>query len=124
MACRFRCLLTTLQTNAMNSRSITKACIVLHNILRSKCPQLQNRDLDQEDQNGNLIPGAWRDVGHMAEMDAAGRASRATRDGKRQRVYLKNYFCSAVGSVPWQDAAIGLAPVNVAAQVNQPAVDA
>ena len=106
MACRFRCLLTTLQTQHLNARSIVKACIVLHNVLRSRCPQLQNRDLDQEDDNGQIVPGAWRDAGHMHEMEAAARASRATRDGKRQRIYLKNYFNSAAGSVPWQDAAI------------------
>jgi len=109
MACRFRCLLTTLQTGPLISRTITKCCVVLHNVLRSKCPQLQNRDLDQEDDNGNLVPGAWRDVGHMAEMEAAARASRATRDGKRQRIYLKNYLSSPAGSVPWQEAAIGMA---------------
>jgi len=118
MACRFRVLLTTIQTNHLHGRSITKACIVLHNVLRSKCPQLQNRDLDQEDEHGNIVPGAWRDVGHMAEMDAAGRASRATRDGKRQRIYLKNYLSSDAGSVPWQDAAIGLPAANQA-QGNQ-----
>jgi len=43
----------------------------------------------------------------MAEMEAAGQATRATRDGKKLRVYLKNYLCSEAGSVPWQEAAIG-----------------
>jgi len=112
MACRFRCLLTTLQTNHINSRRIVKGCVVLHNILRSRCPQIQNRDLDQEDANGNIVQGAWRDAGHLAELDTARRASRATRLGKAQRIYLKNYFCSDAGSVPWQDAAIGLPQAN------------
>jgi len=107
LACRFRCLLTTLQTTHANARKITKACLVLHNMIRDRFPRLQNAELD-DDIGGNFVPGAWRNAGELAEMEEAARAPRATRDGKMLRVYLENYCCSEAGSVPWQDAAIDM----------------
>lgn len=82
------------------------ACMTLHNLMRHRYQDLQNADLDREDDQHRLIPGAWRDAGVMQEVEQEGRGPRQTADGKRQRAYLKRYFNSPAGSVPWQDAAI------------------
>ena len=106
LANRFRCLLTTLQHAVETSQVIVRACLCLHNLMRERFPNLQNADLDRDDDDGHVVPGAWRDAAVMREVDNVPRAPRANRDGKRQRVYLKHYFNSPAGSVPWQDAAI------------------
>jgi len=106
LANRFRCLLTTLGTSPDNSRKITEACLTLHNVMRARYPGLQNADLDAEDANGQVIPGAWRNAGMMEEVRALGRAPRENRAGKELRIALKHYYNSDAGRVPWQDAAI------------------
>ena len=106
LANRFRCLLTTLATTPGNSVSIVKATLTLHNIMRVRYPTLQNADLDIDDDQGGVVPGAWRDAATMREVEVAGRGPRTTAEGKRQRHYLMKYFNSPAGSVPWQDAAI------------------
>ena len=65
-------------------------------------------DLDREDEQGQLIPGAWRDNAVIEDVQQAGRGPRTTAAGKELRAYLKNYFNSEAGSVPWQDAAIDM----------------
>ncbi|XP_062592693.1 uncharacterized protein LOC134254164 [Saccostrea cucullata] len=106
LANRFRCLLTTMRLRPANVMRVAKACLTLHNIMRIRYPRIQNADLDLEDDEGQLIPGAWRDNAVMQDVQAAGRGPRTTAAGKEQRAYLKNYFNSPAGSVPWQDFAI------------------
>ena len=106
LASRFRCFLTTQAIEPQNARKVTKACLCLHNVMRIRYPNLQNADLDREDGNGQLIPGAWRDIALEQEMEALQRAPRETRAGKIQRVYLKHYYNSPAGSVPWQELAL------------------
>ena len=106
LANRFRCLLTTLATTPENAIKITKACLTLHNLMRDRYPNLQNADLDREDQNGNLIPGAWRTPHCLHEMETVGRAPRENQAGKKLRIYLKHYYNSDAGRVPWQEAAV------------------
>lgn len=106
LANRFRCLQTTMATSPRNTRKIVKACLCLHNIMRERYPNLQNADLDHEDDNGVMVPGAWRDGALLRDMEEAARAPRATRAGKEQRIYLKHYLNSPAGSVPWQWQAI------------------
>lgn len=103
LACRWRCLLTTLQTSRRVTKLIVKACIALHNLMRRRYPNLQNADLDRDNGQGGMIPGAWRNAALFVEMREAGRAPRETRPGKEQRVYLKHYYNGPAGSVPWQD---------------------
>ena len=79
-----------------------------HNIMRIRFPNLQDADLDVEDDHGNIVPGAWRDADLMQETQEALRAPRLTRAGKVQRIYLKHYYKSDVGSVPWQEAIINM----------------
>jgi hypothetical protein len=106
LANRFRCLLSTMALTPNNVTLVVKACLTLHNIMRMRYPRLQNVDLDYEDDQGNLVPGAWRDNAVLQDVEAAGRGPRTTAAGKELRAYLKNYFNSPAGSVPWQNAAI------------------
>lgn len=105
---RFRVLLTTIQTTPNTATLITKACLCMHNLMRMRYPNLQNADLDREGDQGQVIPGAWRDRDFQDEMARAARAPRQTRAGREQRVYMKGYYNSEAGSVPWQEAAIGI----------------
>ena len=77
-----------------------------HRFLESS--PLQNADLDVEDNQHNINPGAWRDEAVMREVENAGRGPRQTAAGNRERIYYKNYFTSVVGSVPWQEMAIDM----------------
>lgn len=108
LANRFRCLTTTLATTPDNSRGIVKACLCLHNVMRMRYPNLQNAVIDTEGTDGEIIPGAWRDGDVLQDMEEANRAPRETRAGKKLRVYLKHYYNSEVGSVPWQEAAVNM----------------
>ncbi|XP_028416048.1 protein ALP1-like [Dendronephthya gigantea] len=58
---RFQVLLTTMQHHTATVKLIVKACIVLHNLMRIRYPELQNQHLDHaENMNNNFIPGSWR----------------------------------------------------------------
>ena len=105
LANRFRLLLTTFATTPPTTTKVVKACLCLHNLMQAQYPNLQNADLDGEDEERGIVPGAWRDVGFLADMDKARPAPQETHEGKMQRVYLKHYYHSPVGSVPWQDLA-------------------
>ena len=61
------------QVKPVNAKKITKATVVLHNILRDRNPNIQNGELDEEAEDGTIIPGAWRDAGVMREVEAVGR---------------------------------------------------
>jgi hypothetical protein len=102
---RWRCLLTTLQQQPETCQLIVKACLCMHNLMRVRYASLQNLDLDREDEMGNVIPGAWRHNQVLLEMERQG-GNRAIREAKQQRVYLKWYYNSEAGSVPWQDAMV------------------
>ena len=57
LANRFQIMFTTMTHYAETVNLITKACILLHNIMRSRYPVMQNKLLDREMQNGQVIPG-------------------------------------------------------------------
>ena len=103
LGARFQCLLTTMKQDPNTVQSIVLACICLHNLMRTRYPGLQNAALDQEDNLHAVIPGAWRDGRDVPDMDHIGGGNnRATRAAKAQRDYLKEYYNSPVGAVPWQ----------------------
>ena len=53
-------------------------------------------------EDGNVIPGAWRDDVQMTEPNQMiGR--RASKEGKTLRNYLANCYSFPLGSLPWQD---------------------
>ena len=104
LAQRFQVFLTTMQHSPETIQLIAKACMLLHNLMRTRYPGLQNQDLDREDANRDLVPGAWRQGLNLADTIAVAGPNAATRDAKKQRNLLKHWVASPAGSVPWQDA--------------------
>lgn len=103
LANRFRCLLTTLNQRPDRACLVIKACVCLHNLLRSRNPAADNAIIDNEDQDHHVVPGAWRQHCQMHDMDNLQRGNLHTRAAKRQRDYLMHYVNSPAGSVAWQD---------------------
>ncbi|XP_052769017.1 uncharacterized protein LOC128209156 isoform X1 [Mya arenaria] len=101
LANRFISLLTTLGMRPSTVTKTVMACMTLHNLMRTRYPNIQYADLDREDEQGQFIAGAWRDQAVLEDVQAAGNEPRLTGPGKELRAYLKNYFCSPAGSVPW-----------------------
>ncbi|XP_041469954.1 putative nuclease HARBI1 [Lytechinus variegatus] len=60
MVNRFQVLLTTMQHHADTVKLILKTCILLHNLMRTRYPVLQNRLVDRQLKNGQIVPGEWR----------------------------------------------------------------
>lgn len=86
-------------------KSLVLACVMLHNLLRIRYPGVP-ANADQEDQNHARVPGVWREESQL--VDAGGHAGRNVDHnlGKQQRNYLRDYFMSEAGSVPWQEQMI------------------
>ena len=63
IASRFGCLLITFKKKPTTVETIVLACVRLHNIMRIRYPQDQNGLIDNQDNNHNAIPGAWRQRG-------------------------------------------------------------
>ena len=106
MASRWRVLLTTMLQGPDVVRTLVETCVVLHNLMRLRFPGLQNRHMDLEDDDHNVIPGDWRQNAAMAEVEQVNAPNRDTREAKQQREYLRLYLGSPAGSVPWQDRMI------------------
>jgi hypothetical protein len=105
LAQRFQVFLTTMQHNPETIQLIVKACMLLHNLMRTRYPTLQNQDLDREENlNRDLVPGAWRQGVNLADTIAVAGPNAATREAKKQRNIIKHWVASPAGSVPWQDA--------------------
>lgn len=84
-------------------RDLVECCICLHNIIRIRYPGLHQGQMDVEDAQHNRIPGAWRETVNMDDVNRVVGPNRDTREAKQQREYLRLYFNSEVGSVPWQE---------------------
>jgi hypothetical protein len=105
LANRFSILLTTMRQRTETVEEIVLACCTLHNVMRTRYPHAQNAVLDQEDDNHEVVPGAWRAAANMHDMENI-RGGNATSEAKRQRLYLKHYYNSGAGSVAWQEQMI------------------
>jgi hypothetical protein len=106
MSQRWQILLSTMQHSPENVRLIVEACVCLHNLMRMRCPAIQNVLLDTEDDNHSIVPGVWRQAGMMESLKKIKGQTRAGRIAKQQRAYLMHYFNSPVGTVSWQDKMI------------------
>ncbi|KAJ8024979.1 Protein ANTAGONIST OF LIKE HETEROCHROMATIN PROTEIN 1 [Holothuria leucospilota] len=102
IANRLRVLLTTMQQDPKTVGTIVSACCCLHNLMRIRYPVNQNLVMDREDDNHQLAPGSWRNDADLTDLEPLGRGNRATAAAKRQRGYLKHYYASPAGEVPWQ----------------------
>ena len=106
LANRFQVLLTTMCHHADTVRLIVKACILLHNVMRSRYPVLQNRLVDNQGQDGRMQPGAWRAGQNLEDTVDVRAPNRASKDGKKLRNLIKHWVNSPAGAVAWQDRMI------------------
>ena len=94
--------------NPENTESVVRGAVVMHNIMRDRYPAQQNADLllmQQQQQQG--APGEWRTEEVLPDAEAAGgRLPRESKMGHQHRTYLKHYYNSNVGMVPWQEQSI------------------
>ena len=102
LANRFRVLLSTMGQEPDTVRLIVTTCCILHNLMRTRYPQLQNCLLDRDD---DLAPGEWRQDKNLEDtlVQNVQGPNRASREGKAQRNLIKHWCCSPAGSVPWQE---------------------
>ncbi|XP_050697643.1 putative nuclease HARBI1 [Eriocheir sinensis] len=105
LANRFQLLLTTMLHEPDTVRLLVKTCIILHNLMRIRYPVMQNRLVDVEQQDGQLVPGAWRLGKNLADTrpDRLPGNNRDFRQAKAQRNLIMEWCDTTVGSVPWQN---------------------
>ena len=106
LANRFQVLLTTMQHDPGTVRRIVEACCILHNLMRTRYPVLQNKLVDRKQKNGEMEPGEWRKGRNLVDTVDVQGPNRASRDGKMQRNLLRHWCNSPAGSVEWQDRMI------------------
>ena len=103
---RFQVLLITMRQHADTVRLIVKACVLLHNLMRTRYPTIHNWLTDTVQPDGRLVPGAWREGRRL--FDAIPRRNQVGRNrdlniAKAQRNLIMEWCSSRAGSVPWQD---------------------
>lgn len=106
LANRFQILLTTMQHDPETVKSIVEACCILHNLMRTRYPVLQNRLVDRQQGNGDMEPGEWRQGRNLMDTVDVQGPNRASREGKKQRNLLRHWCNTPAGSVEWQDRMI------------------
>ena len=87
-------------------RKIITTCVILHNLIRLRYPAAHKNLMDLEDENMNVIPGAWRNDKVLLDVYHERARNTGTQEGRQIRRYLVHYFTSNAGSVPWQDKMI------------------
>ncbi|KAG1934126.1 protein ALP1-like [Pimephales promelas] len=104
LANRLRVFLSNIALEPEKVTTVTLAALCVHNFLRKKASDvyLPSAFADVEDDNHNIVPGAWRRDGELPSV-AASSARNATTAAKNQRDNLKAYFLSPAGSVSWQE---------------------
>ena len=110
LANRFQVLLTTMMHKPSTVRLLVKTCVILHNLMRTRYPVMQNKLVDVEDQNGDVVPGAWRQGKNLQDTreDRVVGHNRDFKKAKAQRNLIREWCDSSAGSVPWQDRMITL----------------
>ena len=73
-----------LQVGPVAAKTLVMACVTLHNLMRIRYPGLQNQFLDCEGEDHNVIPGAWRDEGVLADLASVTGPTQASREAKAQ----------------------------------------
>jgi hypothetical protein len=102
LANRFGCLLRAMRQKPETVEDIVLACVCLHNLLGSQRIGENIRLVDREDQNHDVVPGAWRATAAMDDMERRLRGNNDSQVAKLQRLYLKHYYNGTAGAVPWQ----------------------
>ena len=94
-------MMTTIELPPEKVRDVVMTCVVLHNILRSQY-QGQHGAQQPGGDDDDDVPGDGRLIGDAAD---GGHDRNPTREAKRLRDYLKDYFTNE-GAVAWQDGRI------------------
>ena len=102
MSIRFRVLTTTQRHSPEVATLVTCSCCMLHNIIRARYPLMQAPMLGREDQDHNLIPGAWRTDYEMHDINRNIDRNTSKKRAKGQSDLLKLYY-SNIGAVPLQN---------------------
>ena len=73
-------------------RLVVETGVILHNLLRIRFPAIANAEVDREDEDHNIIPGAWRGDQQVEEIPQPQATNRDNRVGKVTKDYLKAYI--------------------------------
>lgn len=101
---RFRLFLGCIHMLPKTIKHVVMAAVTLHNILRSRNPRryMPACDIDQENMDGTIRRGQWRQVEHnMSDMDVC-KQRNPTVEAKNIRKYYTSYFAN-YDPVAWQD---------------------
>jgi hypothetical protein len=94
-----------MQQQPVRVQKITLACVIMHNILQKRYPNLATQLVDVEDAaTHEVTPGGWRDEETLLGLARAG-GNTGLQAAKLQRDYLRNYY-NSVGAVAWQEAMV------------------
>ena len=100
---RFRVLLKTMEVNPESAKSITLACVMLHNLIIMRYPRVHRGLGDRVGRGGRIVQGAWRQGLYLfGNADLRG-GNFGTSHAKKLRDTMKTYFSSPAGAVSWQD---------------------
>ena len=108
LADRFQVLLTTMAHDVDTVKLLVKACVLLHNLMRTRYPLMQNKLLDIESSNGHFEPGTWRkgknleDIYPFTTYRITPAIIRDLKIANAQRTLITDW-CSGAGKVSWQD---------------------
>ena len=102
MQARLRVFGTTMHQQPEVVKTITMCGCVLHNLILDRYP-FSVADVDHEDAQHNLVPGAWREGQQPLEGLVIRPGHNYTRHAKAVREYLAEYYSSEAGAVAWQE---------------------
>ena len=103
LASRFRVFLTTIRLPPEKVTYLILAGCCLHNYLVETNKHTYTSACDVEHVNHTITPGSWRSDQALTGMrPGTNRTRNPTKNAKKQRKLLMNYFSNA-GAVPWQD---------------------
>ena len=102
LAKRFQCLLTTMQLQPKKVEKVVLATTCLHNIMRMRYPEDQNRDLVA------LEEGAAQNPLQLFGVEPHASQGRLIAAAKHQRDLMMRYVNSPEGSVSWQNRRAGV----------------
>ena len=102
MQARLRVFGTTMHQNPTVVKTIIMCGCVLHNLILDRYPFAAN-EVDREDDQHNMVPGAWRMQANLMEGLIIRPGHNYSRQAKAQRDYLAQYYSSEAGAVAWQE---------------------
>jgi hypothetical protein len=83
LAHKFRVLLRTMNQRPETCRKIITTFVILHNLIRLRYPATHNTLMDLEDQNQNVIPGAWRNDKVLLDVYHERARNTGTQEGRQ-----------------------------------------